>query len=410
MLTTLEQGVKGGRWYSLMDKVGSLDNLRASTDKVVRNAGAPGVDGQTVGAFDAQRDDQLQRVQQRLREGSYQPSPVRQRLIPKPGTNKTRALGIPTVTDRVVQTALKHVLEPIFEARFLASSYGFRPGRSAQKALDVVETGLRSGKVWVVDADIADFFGTIDRALVRAQIAEVVSDGAVLELVDRFMAQSVMDSMQDWKPVQGVPQGSGLSPLLANIHLHPVDVVLRDHGLEVVRYADDLVVLCRTEAEAHEARKLLEASLSARGLSLHPDKTRVVNATVEGFDFLGYHFGPSPRGPEGAIHKRPRDKSLRAFKDRVRGLTRRLSGVSLETTIKELNPVLRGWWSYFRRSEAWVFVWLDRWIRRRLRAIVLRHEHRSGRCSRGSINMRVPNAKLAGLGLFSLSRALATVQ
>lgn len=361
MLAALDKGVRGGRWYSLMDKVSSLDNLRAATVKVVKNAGAPGVDGQTVESFGSQREDQLLRVQAMLRAGTYQPSPVRQKLIAKPGATRQRALGIPTVRDRVVQTAIRHALEPIFEARFLACSHGFRPGCSARNALGVVETRLREGKVWVLDADIEDFFGTIDRGLVREQITEVVSDGAVLALVDQFMEQSVMDTMREWTPSQGVPQGGALSPLLANIHLHPVDVALVAQGLEVVRYADDLVVLCTSEAQAREALVVLRRHLAARGLRLHPDKTRVVNAAQEGFDFLGYHFGPNPNGPIGEIRKRPRDKSLRAFKDRVRELTRRTSGVSLDTVIKRLTPVLRGWWNDFRFSEA-MGIPLARWL------------------------------------------------
>jgi RNA-directed DNA polymerase len=410
MLTALEEGVKGGQWYSLIDKVWNLDNLRAATDKVVGNAGAPGVDGQTTAQFDAQRDEQLRRVQSGLRDGSYRPSPLRPQKIPKPGTNKHRVLSIPTVRDRIVQTALRHVLEPIFEARFLACSYGFRPGRSAQQALDAVEEGLKEGKVWVVDADIEDFFGTISTDLVRAELAEQIRDGRVLDLVDYFMAHAGMAARQTWQPTQGIAQGAPLSPLLAKVHLHPVDTSLVAQGLAVVRYADDLVVLCTAEAEAQQALELLRQTLAARGLRLHPDKTRVVNATVEGFDFLGYHYGPNPRSPKNEIRRRPRDKSLRSFKDRVRGLTRRLSGVALETTIQHLSPVLRGWWNYFRRSEAWVMKELDGWIRRRLRAIVLAHEGRRDRSAHGTINQRVPNAELTRLGLFSLSGALARVR
>jgi len=249
----------------------------------------------------------------------------------------------------------------------------------------------------VVDADIQSYFDTIDRSLLMAEVKKEVADGRVLDLLEMLLQQSVMDGLREWTPEQGTPQGSVISPMLANVHLHPVDLVLQQAGFEMVRYADDLVILCETEAQAREALRFLEQAMTERRLTLHPQKTRVVDATQPGgFDFLGYHFEQGER--------RPRKKSLRKFKDKIRALTPRNSGHSLGVVISRLNATIRGWFSYFKHSHRWVFSSLDGWIRRRLRAILLRR-HRTRGIGRGKANIRWPNAYFVALGLFTMTTA-----
>jgi RNA-directed DNA polymerase len=389
--------VKGGKWFSLMDKVYSPTNLRAAWKRVARNKGAAGVDGQSVEQFAAQAESSLKWLHEELREGRYRPHPVRRQWIPKPGTEKLRPLGIPTVRDRIVQGALRNVLEPIFERRFAEHSYGFRPRRSCKDALRRVDGLLRRGFNWVVDADIQSYFDTIDRSLLMAEVKKEVADGRVVGMLEMLLEQSVMDGLREWTPEQGTPQGSVISPMLANVYLHPVDLALKQAGFEMVRYADDLVILCETEAGAHEALRLLAQAMAERRLTLHPQKTRVVDATQPGgFDFLGYHFEQGER--------RPRKKSLRKFKDTIRELTPRNSGHSLEDIIARLNATVRGWFGYFKHSHRWVFSSLDGWIRRRLRAILLRR-HRTRGIGRGKANIRWPNAYFVALGLFTMATA-----
>jgi RNA-directed DNA polymerase len=322
---------------------------------------------------------------------------VRRQWIPKPGTEEQRPLGIPAVRDRTVQAALRNVLEPIFERRFAEHSYGFRPGRSCKDALRRVDALMRRGFTWVVDADIQRYFDTIDRSLLMIEVKKEVADGRVLDLLERLLQQSVMDGLSEWTPEEGTPQGSVISPMLANVHLHPVDLALNRAGFEMVRYADDLVILCETEAQAHEALRFVERAMAERRLTLHPQKTRVVDAMQPGgFDFLGYHFEQGER--------RPRKKSLRKFKDKIRALTPRNSGHSLRDVIARVNATVRGWFGYFKHSHRWVFSSLDGWIRRRLRAILLRRHRRRG-IGRGKANIRWPNAYFVALGLFTMATA-----
>jgi len=253
----------------------------------------------------------------------------------------------------------------------------------------------------VVDADIQSFYDTIDHSVMMTEVEKCVSDGPVLDIVASMLKQSVMDEAKTWTPEQGTPQGAVVSPLLSNIYLHPVDLVLAAERLEVVRYADDLVILCRTETEARRALELLERALTERKLTLHPEKTRLVNATAPGgFDFLGYHF---ERG-----RRTPRSRSLGKLRDTVRAHTRRNNGNSLACIINELNPVLRGWFGYFKHCNHWVFEPIDAWIRMRLRSILHRRHHGRG-AVRGLSNIRWPNAYFAEHGLFTMTTARATV-
>jgi RNA-directed DNA polymerase len=401
MLDALDNGVKGGVWFSLMDKVCSPKNLRASWERVRRNGGAAGVDRQTVEAFSAKADSELEWLQKVLRERQYQPMSVRRKWIPKPGTAKLRPLGIPAVRDRIVQGALRNVLEPIFERRFYEHSYGFRPGRGCKDALRRVDDLLHRGYRWVVDADIQSYFDTIPHERLMQEVRREIADRSVLELIESFLKQPVMDELKEYASEQGTPQGAVISPLLANIYLHPVDLALREAGFEVVRYADDLVILCETEEQARAALARLDAEISGRGLTLHPEKTRIVDATEPGgFDFLGYHFEMG--------RKTPRDKSLKKFKDKVRSLTPRKAGQGIDTIIAKLNASVRGWFEYFKHSFVWVFQPLDKWIRRRLRAILLRHTKRRG-TGRGNAHRRWPNKFFETHELFSMSAARAEV-
>jgi len=399
MLRALEEGVKGGKWYSLIDKVYAPRTLRAAFERVKANDGAPGVDHVTVRAFEAHLEENLARLSRSLRDGTYRPQAVRRAWVPKPGRKEKRPLGIPTVRDRVAQTALRSVLEPIFERDFAEHSYGFRPGRGAKDALREVARLLREGHSWVVDADIRSYFDSIPRERLLARVAEKIADGRVLALLGAYLEQEVMEGLARWTPEAGTPQGAVISPLLSNIYLDPLDHKMAERGYAMVRYADDFVILCRTEAEARRALAEVEAWMEEAGLRLHPEKTRVVDAREPGgFDFLGYHF---ERG-----YRWPRRKSLRKVKEAIRQKTRRTNGQSLEMIIADVNRTLRGWYEYFKHSHHTTFGPLDAWVRMRLRSILRKRRGRRGR-GRGRDHQRWPNAYFAARGLFSLAAAHA---
>lgn len=398
MLTTLERGVKGGKWFSLIDKVASRRVLRAAFRRVKRNRGSAGIDHVTIQQFESNLEQELGKLSRALLEGIYRPQEILRKWIPKPGGGQ-RPLGIPTVRDRVVQGALRSVLEPIFERDFAPHSYGFRPGRGCRKALRQVQSLLDRGYTWVVDADFRSFFDTLLHEVLLARVAQKVSDGRVLSLLNAFLHQRILEDLKGWTPTAGTPQGSVISPLLANIYLDSLDHLLAAAGFEVVRYADDLVIQCRSEAEAREGLALLEKWAGQAGLSLHGEKTRLVDATqADGFEFLGYHFLQG--------HRWPRKKSLKRLKDRIRQLTKRNNGHSLDRIIADLNPILRGWFGYFKHSHRFTFERLDRWLRVRLRSILRRRIGLRGR-GRGQDHHRWPNNFFAEHGLYSLQRAHA---
>jgi len=396
LLTALEEGVKGGLWYSLIDKVYAPGNLGSSLCKVMANKGAAGVDHITVTEFAAHRVRHLRHLADSLQADSYVPQAVRRVYIPKPGSTDKRPLGIPTVRDRVVQGALRHVLEPIFERDFAAHSYGFRPGRGCKDALRRVDELLKKGYCYVVDADLKSYFDTIPHDRLLGLIRQKVADGRVLALVEALLKAGILDGLDCWEPEAGAPQGAVLSPLLSNIYLDPLDHLMAARGYEMVRYADDFVVLCRSEEEARRALAAVQAWAAEAGLTLHPTKTRIVAGEADGFDFLGYHFGYGRRWP--------RRKSLAKVKATIRQQTRRTSGQSLSCIIADLNQTLRGWFGYFKHSVRSVFVRLDKWIRMRLRSVLRQREKRRGR-GRGSDPVRWPNAFFAGHGLYSLVQA-----
>ena len=399
MLEALEQGVKGGKWHSLMDKVYKSDNLLSSFEKVKCNGGAPGVDHVTVRAFDKKLESNIASLRTQLSDGTYQPQAVRRIYIPKPGSREKRPLGIPTVRDRVAQGALRQVIEPIFERDFAEHSYGFRPGRGCKQALRRVDGLLKQGYTWVVDADIKGYFDAIPHEPLLALLHERISDRSTLGLIEKFLRQGVMDGLSSWTPEQGTPQGAVLSPLLANIYLDPLDHRMAASGYEMTRYADDFVVQCRSQREAQQALEIIRDWTAQASLRLHPEKTRIVDAAERGgFDFLGYHF---ERG-----YRWPRKKSLDKLKDSIRGQTPRTNGQSLECIIGSINPRLRGWFAYFKHSHKTTFGPLDSWIRMRLRSILRRRNKRKGR-GRGFDHFRWPNAFFAEHGLFSLTAARA---
>jgi RNA-directed DNA polymerase len=398
MVSALGNGVKGGKWFSLIDKIYRPTTLAAAWTRVARNKGSAGTDGQSTDRFAAQAERYLTELQQQLETGSYRPSPIKRVEIPK-GDGGTRPLGIPTVKDRIVQTALKMTIEPIFEAQFRPGSYGFRPGRSCRDALREVDRLLKDGHCHVVDADLKSYFDTIPHDRLMRLVEGSISDGRVLALIESYLGQDILKEMERWRPTSGTPQGAVISPLLANLYLHPLDLLLEENGYRMVRYADDFVVLCRTADEALDAYCLIEAWVKANGLTLHPDKTRIGDCREpgQGFEFLGYRFEASRRSV--------RKKSRNAFRDKVRAKTGRNRGVSLGRIIADLNPTLRGWFGYFKHARPSEFLNADGFIRRRLRAILRKQDKRTGAGHCLNDHQQWPNAFFADQGLFTLATA-----
>jgi RNA-directed DNA polymerase len=400
MLTALEQGVKGGKWYSLIDKLNTEATLRAAFAQVAANRGAAGVDHITVEHYAKDADAHLRGLSEDLRTGRYQPQQIRRHYIPKPGSQEKRPLGIPTVRDRVVQTALRMVLEPIFEREFAAHSYGFRPNRGCKDALRRVDELLKAGYLHVVDADLKSYFDTIPKDRLMALIGHKVADGRILALIASFLNQGVLDGVTEWTPEHGTPQGAVVSPLLSNIFLDPLDHAMAEQGFAMVRYADDFVVMCRTEAEAAAALAVVQQWTASAGLTLHPTKTRLVSEREQGFDFLGYHFEAGRRWP--------RKKSRTKFRDAIRAKTKRTSGQSMACIIADVNRTLRGWFEYFKHSHAPTFRMADGFVRRRLRSILRKRSRRKGSSKAcGADHTRWPIAYFTELGLYSLERAHA---
>jgi len=398
MLKALETGVKGNQWFSLIDKVYAEDTLELAWEKVQSNAGGSGVDNMRIGCFAKDCSRRLLALKEQLRQSSYQPSPVKRCWIDKPGSNEKRPLGIPTVSDRIVQTALRMVIEPIFEHTFAEHSYGFRPGRGCKDALRRVQHLLDEGRTWIVDADLKSYFDTIPHEKLMERVGERVADGRVLGLIQSYLKQGVMDGLSWYEAgEEGTPQGAVISPLLANVYLNPFDHLMAAAGFEVVRYADDFVILCRSQEEAQAALAQVQTWVQENGLSLHPQKTRLVDVLQPGgFDFLGYHF---ERG-----YRWPRKKSLDRLKEGIRILTPRNSGIALSESIDKLNTKLRGWFGYFKHSHRTTFPQLDGFVRGRLRSILRKRLGKRGR-ARGNDHRRWPILYFTERGLFSLTQA-----
>ena len=396
MREALERGNQGRKWHTLIDKVYSPKTLKEAVQQVTARKRAPGIDGQTPQAVRQRWEKEIEEVGRLLREGKYQPRPVKRVWIEKAGSRDKRPLGIPTVRDRVVQSALLYVIEPIFEAGFAEHSYGFRPRRSARQAVERVETLLDEERYWVVDADIKGYFDNIPQDQLLERVSEKIADSKVMEMIERFLKQGVMESAKEWRPTEmGTPQGAVLSPLLANIYLDALDHEMAEQGQEMVRYADDLVVLCRSEEEAQSVLGRIEQWMKEAGLSLHSEKTKIVDARERGgFEFLGWHF---ERG-----YKWPREKSQKRFRDAIRQETKRSNGRSLEAIIDRVNRRVIGWGNYFQGGVDNVSKKLDSWVRMRLRSILRKRVKRKGR-GHGRDHNRYPNAFFAEAGLISLS-------
>ena len=398
MLAALGNGVKGNKWFSLIDKVWRLSTLQAAWQQVKANKGAWGIDRQSIEGFAAHEERYLSELSRQLEQGEYRPQAVRRVEIPKAG-GKTRPLGIPTVKDRIVQTAVKRVIEPIFENEFEDTSYGFRPGRGCKDALRQVDALLKEGYTHVVDADLQGYFDSIPHEALMDRIGQHISDGRLLALFKGWLQQDIVQEMRRWTPTAGTPQGAVISPLLANLYLHPLDVKMKAQGYRMVRYADDFVILCTTAQQAHEALEQVKQWVGQNGLILHPDKTHVGDCTQrgQGFEFLGYRFEAGRRWV--------RDKSLKSLKDKVREKTKRTRGESLRVVIEELGPMLKGWFNYFKHAYKSTFRKIDGFIRRRLRAMLRKQEKRPGMGRCHADHKRWPNVYFAELGLFTMTQA-----
>jgi RNA-directed DNA polymerase len=399
MLEILERGIKGGKWFALIDKVGAERTLQRAWEGVKSNGGSAGVDGETVRRFGENCQKRLLVVKEHILARTYRPEPVRRVWIEKLGGGE-RPLGIPTVRDRVVQNALRMVIEPIFEREFAAHSYGFRPSRGCKDALRRVDALLVAGNHWVVDADLKSYFDTIPHESLMALVEEKIADGGVLSLLRSFLKQGVLEEMRYFEAgTSGTPQGAVMSPLLANVYLNPLDHLVAGAGYEMVRYADDFVVLCKEREQAEAVLRVIQQWVAQAGLTLHPEKTRIVDASQPGgFDFLGYHF---ERG-----RKWPREKSVQKLRERVRQVTPRTSGQALEKIIAQLNRGLRGWYEYFKHGLYTTLRAADQYVRDRLRSILRKRHGLRGR-GRGADYQRYPNVYFANLGLFSLQATQA---
>jgi group II intron reverse transcriptase/maturase len=383
------KNLKKRKWYSLIDKIWNFDNLGNAFLKVKENSGVAGIDRVSIGQFEKQRQQNLLEIQRLLKDKRYKAIPVRRVEIPK-SDGRVRPLGIPTVRDRVVQQAALNVLSPIFEAKFLDCSYGFRKERNTHQAIEKIEQYRSDGYEWVVEADIESFFDAVDHELLIDQVAEEISDGSVLKLIRSWLEAGAFEGTQLIETNVGTPQGGVISPLLANIYLHPFDVQMTALGFKLVRYADDFVVMCKSEEEADRAIEAIKQVLSELKLKVSAYKTGVIQLSkTEGIEFLGFKIFKE--------HKIPRERAVKSFKDKIRMITRRQQPINIEEVLRRLNPVIRGWGNYFKIANVnWLYKSLDSWTRMRLRSFIERKKSYEA-------NKRLTNQCFSDLGLCTLS-------
>jgi len=355
------------KFFQVIDKIYEMRNLNDAWKKVKSNKGCAGIDKQSIADFQKQSEMHLKEIQRAVKNGMYEPMPTLRRLIPK-GDNKFRPLGIPTVKDRILQQATKNVIEQIFEMKFIDCSYGYRPNKSAQQAVKQIKNYIDQGYIWVIDADVEKFFDSVDHKLLMGFVAEEISDGKVLSLVESWLKAGVMNKGKQEETPVGTPQGGVISPLLANIYLHEMDKqVFNIDRIQLVRYADDFVILCKTKEDAERTMKQVKEILTGLKLRLNKTKTKIVNVNRESFEFLGFKL----KRACGKVFVTPRKKTIDKFKQAIRRVTWRKQPAKLEEMIGRLNSVIRGWGNYFKIGNVkTMFCRLDQWIRTRVRTFI----------------------------------------
>lgn len=399
MLMALDNRVKVNKWYSLIDKIYNTKTLEKAWTNVMKNKGAAGIDDITIKKFIPNKDKYLKEIADDLKEAKYEPSKIRRVNIPK-ADGKTRPLGIPTIKDRIVQSAIKMAIEPIWEQEFSPTSYGFRPEKNAHEAIKEVSKYLNEGYIWVIDADIKGYFDNISHERLIKKVKVKITDGRLLNIIKDFLKAEIVEDMKEWTPIKGTPQGGVLSPLLANIYLDSLDQLINSLECKIIRYADDFVVLCQSEEQAKQVKEIIEKWMTENELELHPGKTKICNYNNnESFEFLGYKFERK--------YKFVRKKSIVKLKDKIREYTKRTCGKNICKVILEINRILIGWFNYFKYAQGDVYRKLDALIRRRLRAIIRKQKKRPGMGKTLNDHKQWPNEYFAGLGLFSLQEARA---
>jgi group II intron reverse transcriptase/maturase len=377
------------RWYSLYDKVYSATNLKKAWDKVRSNKGSGGIDGVSIQQFRQEEDKNLSEINRLLKEKRYEPKELKRVYIPKSKTEQ-RSLGIPTIRDRIVQQALLNILNPVFEVKFHNDSYGFRPLRSAHQAVKEVNRSIKEDKYWIVEVDIRKYFDTVNHDLLLEKINEEISDGSILKLIKQFLKSGVMEEGIKVRTEAGTPQGGVISPLLANIYLDELDWQMSMEGYKVVRYADDLVVMCKSKEEAEKAYERIKAIIEDRlKLKIHEGKMRILNHKEEPFEFLGFQFHWK--------YVLIRKKSIQKFRDRVREVTRRQQPRNVKEVIQRLNYVLRGFANYFKIGNVkYTLRDLDGWVRMRIRCFIEKRKRMHYQ------SFKYGNALLKSYGLISM--------
>jgi group II intron reverse transcriptase/maturase len=357
----------GRKFFQLIDKIYDMDNLKESWKKVKSNKGCAGMDKQSIRDFQKHKEQYLREIQRSVKNGNYKAMPVLRKLIPK-GDKQVRKLGIPSVKDRILQQATKNVIEQIFEMKFLECSFGYRPKRSAHQAIGQIKKYAQQGYTWVIDADVEKFFDSVDHTLLMNFVADEISDGKVLNLIEAWLKSGVMNEGKIEETMEGTPQGGVASPLLANIYLYEMDKqVSAMDDVRLVRYADDVVILCKTKEVAEKTMKQVETILAGLKLRLNKTKTKLVNANRESFEFLGFKL----KMGQGKLLITPRKKAIEKFKEAVRILTRRGQPLTAKDMIGRLNNTIRGWGNYYKIGNVKKkFRTLDKWIRTRVRTFI----------------------------------------